>query len=527
MKKSFFWIVFLLVIILTSIFHYNLNYNIRILPPSDEWSKEVEVSSAKKIKTYPKMLQFNENTTIAHQDGETIKVIQLDSKGQKIKEKVIQGEDLFIKYVNLLKDDKNLYVNWIIKKDGVNSLINVKLDKDLNIVEKEKIDNPLESIQIGDSTLVIAYNNKIEIKDFITKRTVIKNVSSPSMLAGTVRNGENFITYWENEKVFKYFREKDGKASDIKLAGAITIIQQRATLKSAVLGIDGKYGYIFLEMDSRDDGFGLAKLITFELDKESYTQREFRLQGYGKYMYNFVSIPSDDGAKFMAVCERKIGKKNYYKNIVEFKMKEQKVLDLSFVSRTFDPSMYPGANGDLAVFTSYGKDDAMHVFIASKDSEFKKLYNGPRAFERRTAIMDTIEGMVNGIFNTFIIGLGWIVPGVMVSVIVTIIVCRTKKDKIKFIAFSIGYLISALSIIYVIYDVFFTSGPKTLPGMLGNIFFSSFLILLLSANSFIYGYAKYKKRVTDTGESIPVFDFLPAIFFTSLLVLMIYVPFLP
>lgn len=527
MKKKFFWAIFLFIIILTSIFHYNLNYNIRVLPPSDEWSKEVEVSSAKKIKTYPKILKFNEKTIIAHQDGEMIKVIQLDSKGQKIKERVIQGEDIFIKYVNLLKDDKNLYVNWIIKKDGVNSLINVKLDKDLNIVEKEKIDNPIESIQIGDSTLVIAYNNKIEIKNFITKRTVIKNVNSPSMLAGTVRDGENFITYWENEKEFKYFREKDGKASDLKSAGAITIIQQRATLKRAVFGTDGKCGYIFLEMDSRDDGFGLAKLITFELDKESYTQREFKLQGYGKYMYNFVSIPSDEGAKFMAACERKIGKKSFYKNIVEFKIKEQQVYDVSFVSRTFEPSMYPGGNGELAVFTSYGKNDTMHVFIASKNDEFKKLYNGPRAFEKRLAVMDTVEGMINGICNTFILGLGWIVPAVMVSVLITIVVCRTNKNKIKFIAFSIGYIISALSIIYVIYDVFFSAGPKILPGMLGNIFFSSFLILLLSANSFIYGYTKYKKRVTDTGESIPVFDFLPAVFFTSLLVLMIYVPFLP
>lgn len=526
MKKWLFWIIFLLIIITTLIFQYNFNYKIRILPPSDKWSKEVEVSSAK-LRTYPKMLEFNENIIIAHQDGETIKVIKLDSKGQKIKEKVIPGEDTFVKYINLLKDEKYLYVNWIIRKGDVSSLINITLDNDLNIVNRQITDNPLESIQIGDSTLVLAYNNKIEIEDMITKKKVIKNVNSPSMLAGTVRNGENFIAYWEKEKEFKYFREKDGITSDIKLAGAITVIQQRDTIKRAVLGTDGKFGYIFLEIESRNSGFGVARLLTFQLDKNGSSHRDFRLQGYGKYIYNMVSIPSNDGARFMAACERKIGKKNFYKNIVEFNMKDKEVSDLSFVSRTFEPSMYPGANKDMAVFCSYGSNDIMHIYIASKDQALIDIFNKPRAFERKIAIMDTIEGMINGVCNIFILGLGWIIPALIASVIMSFIACRTNKNKIKLIAFSIGYLISAISIMYVIHDICFVINPGILPGILGNVFFSMLLILLLSSYSFVYGYEKYKKRIIVTGESIPVFDFLPSLFVNSILVLLIFTPFLP
>lgn len=526
MKKWVFPIVFISIFVVTLACHYRLNYNIRTAPPSEEWSKDVTVSSGK-INSYPKILHFNGGSIIAHEDNDTIKLVKINQLGEKTKEKVLPGEDTLLRYLNLMTDGKDIYVNWRIKKNGVASVINVTLDKDFNIIRKWIINDPLESIQIGNNIHVLSYNDRIEIKNIKTGRTVVQKVNSPSLLAGTIRNGENMITYWENEDKFKYFTEKDGQVSDIKLAAPFTIIEQRATLSRAVVGTDGKYGYIILEVQSRDEGFGTGKLITFGLDKKYYNVKDFKAGSSGKYAYNPVSIPSDDGARFMIACQRKIGIRDTYNNIAEIIFNDSKVTNMNFISKTTGVSMYPGGNGDMAVFCSYAGQDKMNILISSKDGAFKKMYNDPRSDEKILALSDTLDGVLKSFAQVFLLGLRWLM---IIGVILGILVFagnKLKSNKNRFIAFTLGYILSVLTMIYVICDLFFEMYDGVLTGLLGSKLFSVLLMLAISTFTCIYACKRYKNRLKNGDDNLPVFDFTGPIVINSILILQIFFPFLP
>lgn len=526
MKKWVFPVIFISIFVFTFGWHYNLNYKIRIAPPSEEWSKDVTVSSGK-IKSYPKIIHINGGSIIAHEDNDSIKLVKINQLGQKISEKVLPGEDTLLRYLNLLTDGNNIYVNWRIKKKGIASIVNVTLDKDFNVIKKWTINNPVESIQIGENIHVLSYEDRIEINNIKTGKTSVQKVNSPTMLAGTVRDGQNMISYWENEDKFNYFIEKDGQVSDIKLAAPFTIIQQRDTLNNAALGTDGKYGYIILEMQSRDDGFGTGRLVTFSLEKEDYKISEFRVGDYSKYAYNPVSISSDDGAKFMIACQRKIGIRNTYNNIAEITLKDKNVSNISFVSKTTGVSMYPGGNKDMAVFCSYEGNDNMNVLIASKDGAFKKIYNAPRPNEKKLAVTDTFDGSFKGVSQVFLLGLRWfMIIGVILGILV-VVGNRIKSDKSRLCAFSLGYGLSALTIVYVIYDVFFKLYEGVLPGILGNKAFSIFIMIIISLFPGIFAYIKYKDRLKNGEDNLPIFDFAGPILINSILILQVFFPFLP
>lgn len=526
MKKRIFPIIFVAVFILSTFYHYSINYKIRTVPPSEKWAKDVKISEGN-LKTYPKIIKFKGNYVVIHDDGDLIKLVSIDSNGNKLKEKTFPGEDTLIRDVAILTDGKDIYINWLTKIKGINYASNMILDEDFNTKKSWKEQGPIESTQIGDGILGLLYSDKVEIRDIKEGKSYTKKIGLSSMLAGTTTKDGYLISFWENEMEFKYFYIKDGKVSETKLAAPFFLIKQRSSLFKTAIACDEKNGYIVLEMRSRDSGFGIGSLITFSLDgSQNPSTKALNITGKGNVVYNPVSVESGDKARFLIACERIVGKDNNYNNIAEFSIKNGEIKDVNFISKTQNPSICPHISGNIALFCAY-EDEKIGVYISSSDNSFKEKHNPVRKYERNLAISDTLNGMLSGFFHNFVLGLRWLFPELFIGGILVLINNGLKSRKSKLISFSVGSVLAALIKFQVFYSLFYSLYPGSLPGILENKIIFTLINLMLSIACFYYGFEGYKKRLEIGYDSMPIFNFSIAFVIDSILTLQIFYPFLP
>jgi hypothetical protein len=83
MRRHFYAGILVIMFIIITAFQYNISYQFRIEPPSKEWSKEVPVSEGR-VKNYPKLVRYNDNFIIAHDDGSKVKIVMVDKLGKKL-----------------------------------------------------------------------------------------------------------------------------------------------------------------------------------------------------------------------------------------------------------------------------------------------------------------------------------------------------------------------------------------------------------------------------------------------------------
>jgi hypothetical protein len=203
-----FFIIFVVMAISILTMHYSFSYGLRKQPPSSEWSKEVLVSNGiqnEAAKPYPKIINIDADYVIAHQDGPSVKLVKTDNLGKKTLEKAFQQGTDFIKYINLLSDDKYIYL-YVVKAKGTGREMScIKLDKDLNIIEDRIMDDVDSAVQIGKDVLVTVYKNKIEVLNVTSNAKVYKEVSDAKLVSGTKLNDKYMVSYQESNKYFRYF----------------------------------------------------------------------------------------------------------------------------------------------------------------------------------------------------------------------------------------------------------------------------------------------------------------------------------
>ena len=103
-KKVF---TILLVVFFTAIaaFHFTLNFSRRNGPPSNEWSKEVLISTGN-IQSNPSLIRYKDNYIVAHSDGDKIKVLSVDKLGKKLEEKTFNANGAEPQSTNVLTEGK-------------------------------------------------------------------------------------------------------------------------------------------------------------------------------------------------------------------------------------------------------------------------------------------------------------------------------------------------------------------------------------------------------------------------------------
>lgn len=517
-----FIIIFVVMLVSILSMHYSFSYNLRKQPPSEEWSKEVLISSGvqnEATKPYPRIIKNDEDYIIAHQNDNSVKLIKTDNLGKKTAEKSFEQEDNFIKYINLLTDDEYIYLSIIKFKGSGRVMVSYKLDKNLSIVENWETDNVDSAAQVGSNILITAYLDRIEVYDVKSNKRININVDNARFISGTNIGDKYMISYQESNKFFKYFYvNPDWTVSETTMAGVMAP-DEKGFFERVNLACDNKYGYIFVDVKSGSDRFGTIRYLQFSLDGKVQNVKEFRQDPF-RELYSPIAVASGDEARFIAGSSRQFGKKEEQFNIVEFYFKDGKMVDYAIASRTKEASVYPAIFDDSLIFMgSSGK--SYNIYMTSKNEDFKTANNYSRPFESKRAFSDVISGFMFSIMYTFIYGIRWIIIG-LVCVAAMSYFTYNMQDNTKLKVFSISYLITIIAKLYAVFDFMYRDYSFMLPDAFVSPVLGLSISFVISIPCWLYGLRLYKKNL----ESIPFASFSYALLIDSLLTQMVFIPFI-
>jgi hypothetical protein len=487
---------------------------------------------------HPKLVKYNNNFVIAHDDADKVKIIMVDKLGRKLNEKVFAAEDESIRDLNLLTDGEYLYLNWIVYKNGIDSVLNLKLNKNLQVSEKWMTNDVRDSIQIGENTLVTSFNNRIEVLDVRTKKLASINTTSPSKLAGTTTKYGELITYYipflagvRETNGFFYFYVKDGSATNPINIKERPMSSEELFFNTAV-ACDDKYGYIIVERRLKEN-FSSNLIVQFPLGNGP-EDRSTELKGQEKgleifttdqFIYSPASISSGNEARFMVGYARKYGRTTRQFNLLDFSIKDGKIARTSYVTRSREASNYPYINGDMIVYTSLVKGEDFKVYVASQNEEFKNANNGIKTSEIKLALLDIVLEFLNAVFSLFTLGLGWIIPGFVLVSVMSLFGYRIKLNRKK-----IFYILICMATIgmklYTVYSLYYGTYAKSMPRLMASPAKGIIISLILSIFAYGYGYSKYSYQLKKDEDVMPILSFMLALLADSLLTQFLFTPFI-
>lgn len=538
MRRRIYSVILVIIFITITTFQFKLNYESRQEPPSEVWSKEVLVSSGKLgLYNYPKLISYNNGYAIAHDDGDKIKIIILDNVGNKLNEKSIDAENQSVKDVNLLTDGEYLYVNWIVLNNSINNILNMKLDKNLNLVEKWVTSDVSESNQIGENIMIIAYNNRIEVQDVRSKKVASVNTPVPSKLSGTATKYGYMITYYvpygagvRDINGFFNFFVNDGVASK-----PVNIMERPTSATELFLNTavacDDKNGYIVVERREKEN-FSNNIIITFPIGSGpgdmSTTgkgrEKAFQIQLTDQFIYSPGSISSGDEARFIIGYARKSGRTTRQFNLMDFSIKDGNVIKTAYATRTRQASNLPYSSGDMIVYSSLVKGNEYNIFIASQNEGFKQVNNGVRVEEIRLAFVDIVLELLNAIFSLFSFGLRWLIPGLVFISLMSMFGYKLNLRS-KRVIYIIICVISTAFKLYSVHDYYYDIYYKQMPEFLSSVYVGIGISLLISLFSYLFGCNRYFLKLKIDEDAFPFICFALALLVDSLLTQLVFTPF--
>jgi hypothetical protein len=515
-KKTF---TILLVIFFAAIaaFHFTLNFSRRIQTPSEEWSKEVLISEGN-VLSNPSLINYKNNFVVAHSDGDKIKILSVDKLGKKLNEKTFNAKGSEPLSTNVVTDGKEIYLYWTISEAGKDTIYNLKLDDKFDVLKEDKIENSNDIVQAGENAIVINYNDKIELTDFSLNKSFSVPVKDAQYLVASQNKAGYVISFKEKGGDFKYFTLINGETSSIKKAGSLEETTSIVFINSILIA-DDNFGYFMIEYRSKGD-YGGTKLIKFSLKEEGkYEAGDFRVNDSKVEVMNLSPYYTGGGAKFLAKQERAYDKKNYYDDIVEYDMTNGG--EFIPLSRSKELSIFSAAVDDYAVFCDSSGKDNFNVYIASKNEEFKKLYNNIRGLEVKLASIDTISGLLYSFVYIIPYGALWVIPSIGIISIYSILEYKlsSRKKKVSFaLVYLVFFIFKSIGVHSVSYKRFGNFMPNFMSFEISLIF--SLVISLLCG---IYAYSKY---IDGLENNVGAMSLTMPLICDSILTLMVLVPFI-
>ena len=514
-KKKIYILSYIVMFFLIIGFQYKVDYGIRTQTPSDKWSKEVAISKGD-VTCFIKILKDDKDNIVAFNDGDKLHLVVTDSLGKKIKEKTFETKDILVKDVSLLKGQGFLYLSWNSYDNGANSLKTIKLDKELNELEKTKIENITEAYQIGEETLILGYKDKIQILDVAKNSKQDLNIKGATLFSGVQTEKGFMFTYSNGEEGFSYITVENGVASAPKLAGVLKKSAAMTLLHTATSS-DSENGYLLIEYSIQGDFVG-TRVLTFNLDGNSTNSSELYIND-NKHVYNVVGTYSKEGASFFATMDRIFGVKDWQQSIVDFMIKDGKVVSYSYASRLSGLTTYPGIGGDTIAYCSYNKPKEYGVYLASQNEEFKQANNVHLEVERKQATLNTLQGFMYSLVY-IIYPIKWIIPVALLISIMTFFSYSfsDKKKKLYFLLISIVSLGLKVSVIL---SNSYGHNSYLLPQILSHKWVAVLISVIISLICYSFGYDRYKEDL----EAMPIGSFLIALALDTMFTMMIFVPF--
>ncbi|MEG2289348.1 MAG: hypothetical protein RSA29_03815 [Clostridium sp.] len=494
---------------------YLNNYNLLKEPPSETWSKEVEIGVGSG-KNSPVLIKEENRLLTAYEASGKLKICETDLNAKVIRTVDYDIEEDFLKNMIFLKSDTGYILMYNSSKASKGYLEKITLDKDLNLVSREIIEGVDATYQADDSNVVFSYEDKLEVLNTITNKSVSVPSTKVSDLTASANKDGIQVCYIKNESDIGTFSVKDGVASPPVLVTTLPKRKQ-ALYNNLASSSDGKNVYILVE-EWVNGAPSSTKLIEFsiaggdaKISKLSVNSTNYVVNAKGSY--------SDDGGKFYATMHTEFGKKEVQESIVSFEIKDGKSSNLEIVTRLSDLCIRPYITDGYSTFLSFNKKNVYDINIASTNQEFKNVNNEPRFIEFIRALFAMLEGVMESISYIILIGIYWIIPILVVGSVVTYY-DYTFSNRRKQLSYIILAAMSILLKTYIIIDTFYKTYSYMLPTIMAPISVGLTLCILIGLIVYTYGYFVY----IDDLECIFLGNFGIFMMIDTILTLMIFVP---
>lgn len=496
---------------------YKYNYNYWTSPPSDSWSKQIQISSGECSQS-PKIIKYGNKYIIAHDDYDKIKIIVTDNLGKKVTEKSFDGKDKFILDVNLLTDGQYIYLNWI-TSSHMNRVVNyIKLDKNLNEKLSWQEKNAVTTAQIGDSIMLTAFKDRIELYDIKNNQKIHKSACA-DMITGTSTNKGYLIAYHENDD-FKYFYVNNGIVSQAKLA--VSLMKNIGVAwKNIAIAADSKYGYLMIEKYSKGET-GEVILVNYELQGNKSDTRDLEMDSI-RYFYDPIAVSSGTAARFIVGCSRMGLIKNKPElDFIDISIKNNNISKNCFATKSLETSQEPYAANNAMVFFSSANSSSNIIYMTSQNKDFKIANNLAKPIEKKTAISETMTNVLNSVIFVPFIGIRWIVMGIIPIALMSFFLCDAGKERIKKYTY-LGICAATTAVkLYSIYDYAYVKNYELLPSYLSNCYMVLGICALISIGCYTYTYGEYINDI----DKMPILSFVKGLLIDSVLTILLISPYI-
>ncbi|MEG0774260.1 hypothetical protein [Clostridium sp.] len=506
-----------LVFFITLFLHFENYYNLYKLPPSDQWSKEVEVGIGN-AKNNPIVIKEKDRILIAFDDTRKLHLVTTDLNGTVLSNNTFELNEDFIKDVLFVKTKNGYRLAYSSTSASVGYLENFILDNEFNVVDIYTIKGINSTYQLDEGNYVVAYENKIEFINSIDDIVDTVDSKNASMITGSKTDNGFFICFLEDQKFLNFFSIEGNKMSEVKTAVELPR-PEKVTYENFACSTDGRKGYIVIE-EFWKGAFNQTKGFEFALDGSSSVNNPIYIDN-SKIIKENVGGESKDGGKFYGVFGRTFGKKSYQENLIAYTLKDGKAENVEYVSRTREMCFFPYIEKDFVGFLSFNSIDKVNVNIASTNKDFKKVINMPRASESSRALSSTLESLMFSFAYVFVYGFKWILPTILIAGIVGFFdyAYSEKNKKRGFILLSIiAIAIKTYGIIPTVYETYSFALPQLVASKIVGIG----ICTLIGALSYYYAYLLYKQDTEDVG----IFKFSYGMLIDTVLTLVVFVPYM-
>lgn len=529
--NKYFYIVMITIILAIFGYHYKLNYDVAIQPPSEKWAKEVLVHKGD-IKGLPSITKFKDNYMVAFSEGMNINLISIDPLGKVLKESSIPVNTEVPQNINIfVSEEGKLVLSYIIGGGDSGELTVSYIDEGLNVLDTTSVQGLRSYIKIDDNTLGAVYKEKIDLISLKENKVTTVNTGDDTFLASVVKyNNKDCIVYSNYFGEFSYFFLDNGVASEIKTGGAMSPSSRvRFSTMTSVINKDIVTNLIEYMYKSDYTGY---KYVAFSLEtgetldsgefpiKDRFAEKGYIYNGEGVTLATPVPYRNDKGT-FLLSSTRDMPKGKNQTDIIEMPIEGNLGVASEVVSRTKAVSISPAIYEDTVVFVDPIKDGSAKLYITSTREDFKEVNNKPRFDEKVQVFVETSESLLFSLAYVITNGMTWIIPSVTLFSLLSLIEYRFSYGIRKAI-FILTYIVTAIVKILAVKGFFFKKLQGTLPVNFTFLVGAS-AMAAISIVCLIYGYLNYKD---DLEKNVLALSYTKPIFIDSFLTLALFVGFI-
>ncbi|MEG0308871.1 MAG: hypothetical protein RR636_13065 [Clostridium sp.] len=509
---SFIIVTFILIVIGS----YINNYNLEVQPPSEVWSKEVRLGTALG-KNAPVVLKEESKLIVAYANDKKLNLCEVDLQGEILRTKEYNLSEELVNKVLLTNSSNGYILMYNSKNGGDGYLENIRLDKELNEINRETINGTKATCQLDNNNIIVGYDDRVEIINTLESTSIVVPAQNVSMISISSTKTGFLICYMEDDSIFKSITVNEGTVSEPRLVQSIAK-NSKITYKGMATSSDDENGYIIFEQYIKGD-FHSSRLIEFPMSGGEAKETKPYINN-SNFIINSVGAYSENGgAKFYSNFDNLYGKKEIRRGISALIMKDGKVKVEEIVTRTRGVCINPYINEEYISYLTFKEKDIYDVVIASTGDEFKAINNLPRNSEKISALSYTVEGIAYSFVYIIIIGFAWVAVGLVLSGIVTF--CDYKLSvKQKKLMYVVVAAITTITKIFVIITMFYGTYAYMLPNVIAPIYIGIIICVLISCIVYSYGYYLYSNEF----EGVFIAKFSLSLLIDAVLTLMVYVP---